>query len=54
MHMFIIIVMMHRIMHIHVIMQTFVMMHIDAYSYDYDAYDCAYYCCSASDCHDAY
>ena len=41
MHMFINMVMMHIIMHIYVIVHIIVMMHINAYSYDYDAYDYA-------------
>ena len=54
MHMFVSIVMTHIIMNMYVIMQITVLMHIDAYSYDYDAYNYAYYCCSADYCHDAY
>ena len=52
--MHIIIVLMPMIMHINVVMQIIVMMHIDAYYYYcYDAYDCAYYCCHAYYCYDA-
>ena len=45
---------MHFIMHMYVIMQIIVMMHIDAYSYDYAASEIAYYDCSADYCYGAY